>query len=106
MKRPIAVFTSRTEADIARARLASEGIDAAVVTDSAGGWEPQLEAIRGVRVLVDDADADEAIEILGVDGDRAIDVPGDYPTWAYVTSGLVVALLVIVGIALVVAGLL
>ncbi len=104
MRRPIAVFSSRTEADIACARLASEGIEAAVVTDSAGGWEPQLDAIRGVRVVVAEIDADEAIEILGMSDHRAEGVPPAYPGWAYVTAGLIVAVLVVAGIAVFIAG--
>ena len=91
---------------IARARLASEGIDAAVVTDSAGGWEPQLEAIRGVRIVVDEADADEAIEILDVADNAIGEVPGDYPNWAYVTAAIIVAALTVTGLALAVAGVL
>lgn len=106
MKQPVAVFSSRTEADIARARLASEGIEATVVTDSAGGWEPQLDAIRGVRVVVDRADLDEAIEILGVTSHVADDPPPAYPSWAYVTAGSIVSILVVIGIFVVVAGLL
>lgn len=105
MKRPVAVFSSRTEADIARARLASEGIEAMVVTDSAGGWEPQLDAIRGVRVVVDETDAEEAIEILGVTAHLAEDAPAAYPSWAYVTAGVIVCGLVLVGVAVIVAGL-
>lgn len=60
-----ATYTSRTEADIAVARLTHEGIDAMVVTDSAGGFEPQLDMIRGVRVMVWDDDLYSATEILG-----------------------------------------
>ena len=105
MKRPVAVFSSRTEADIAKARLASEGIDAMVVTDSAGGWEPQLDAIRGVRVVVDEIDADDAIEILGVAAHLAEGAPPAYPTWAYVTAGIIVSGLVLVGLTVIVAGL-
>lgn len=106
MRRTIAVFSSRTEADIARARLASEGIEAAIVTDSAGGWEPQLEAIRGVRVVVDESDAAEAIEILGMSDHRAEEAPPAYPGWAYVTAGLIVSGLVLAGIVVFIAGLL
>lgn len=49
------------------ARLASEGIVAHSVTDSAGGVEPQLELIRGVTVLVAEEDLEDAAFILDVD---------------------------------------
>lgn len=59
-----ATYNSRIEADIAVARLTHEGIDAMVVTDSAGGFEPQLDMIRGVRVMVWDEDLASASEVL------------------------------------------
>lgn len=65
--RVIATYTTRAEADLVVARLSSEGIVARSVTDSAGGVEPQLEMIRGVRVVVSSHDTDEAARLLGVD---------------------------------------
>lgn len=64
MSRPVAVFTSRTEAELARARLDLEGIPAHILADDAGGWEPQFGLSRGVRLMVADHDHDEALGIL------------------------------------------
>lgn len=62
----VVTYGSKTEADVAVAHLRSEGIDAVAVTDSAGGFEPQLDLIRGVRVLVRNEDAGDAREVLGL----------------------------------------
>lgn len=64
MSRPVAVFGSRTEAELARARLDLEGIPAHILTDDAGGWEPQFGLSRGVRLMVADVDIDRATELL------------------------------------------
>jgi hypothetical protein len=63
----LTTFSSRMEADVAVAKLASNGIDAWIQTDSANGFEPQWDYIRGVRVLTQDIDLSEAAEVLGVD---------------------------------------
>ena len=54
---PVAVVTSRTEAELIVGMLRSNGLEAAVSADDAGGQEPELQ-VQGVRVLV--AAADEA----------------------------------------------
>jgi uncharacterized membrane protein len=54
---PVAVVTSRVEAELIVGMLRSNGLRAAVSADDAGGQDPQLQ-IQGVRVLV--APADEA----------------------------------------------
>jgi hypothetical protein len=56
---PVAVVTSRAEADLIVGLLRSHGIHAASATDDAGGQYPQLQQ-DGIRVLVaasDEADA-------------------------------------------------
>lgn len=63
----LATFSSRLEADVAVAKLASNGIDAWIQTDSANGFEPQLEFIRGVHVLTQAVDVPEAADVLGVE---------------------------------------
>lgn len=63
----LATYSSRLEADVAVAKLASNGIDAWIQTDSANGFEPQLEFIRGVRVLTQEVDLPEAADVLGVE---------------------------------------
>lgn len=64
MSRAVAIFGSRTEAELARARLDLEGIQAHILTDDAGGWEPQLDLSRGVRLMVADHDVVAAAEVL------------------------------------------
>lgn len=63
----LTTFSSRMEADVAVAKLASNGIDAWIQTDSANGFEPQWDFIRGVKVLTQEADLPEAADVLGVD---------------------------------------
>ena len=52
---PVAVVTSRTEAELIAGMLRSNGLRADVSADDAGGQDPQLQ-ILGVRVLVAAAD--------------------------------------------------
>jgi hypothetical protein len=54
---PVAVVTSRTEAELIVGMLRNHDLTAAVSADDAGGQEPALQA-QGVRVLV--APSDEA----------------------------------------------
>jgi hypothetical protein len=54
---PVAIVTSRAEAELIVGLLRSNGLRAAVSADDAGGQDPQLQ-LQGVRVLV--AAADEA----------------------------------------------
>ena len=59
----VAVVTSQFEAELIAGLLQSNGLDAAVSADDAGGQEPQLQ-LQGVRVLVSPADAAAARQIL------------------------------------------
>jgi hypothetical protein len=59
----VAVVGSRAEADLIAGLLRTHGLRAAVVTDDAGGQEPQWQ-LNGVRVLVPHADAAAARELL------------------------------------------
>jgi Putative prokaryotic signal transducing protein len=59
----VAVVTSQFEAELIAGLLQSNGLDAAVSTDDAGGQEPQLQ-LQGVRVLVSPADEATARQIL------------------------------------------
>ncbi|HEY5684469.1 MAG TPA: hypothetical protein VIY70_03770 [Acidimicrobiia bacterium] len=65
--RVVTTYGTRTEADVAVARLAAEGIPSTTVSDSVGGLEPQLDFLRGVRLVVADRDLLEAAMVLGVD---------------------------------------
>jgi hypothetical protein len=59
----VAVVTSRIEAELIVGLLQSNGLEAAVSADDAGGQEPQLQ-LQGVRVLVAHSDEAEARRIL------------------------------------------
>lgn len=103
----IAVFGSRTEAEIAKAHLESEGIAARLVTDSAGGMEPQLDAIRGVKLIVADEHVELATEILDVPEYQPDQrVPREYPRWVVRWAVGAMTLLVAAGLFLTVLQLL
>jgi len=57
-------FASRIEAEMAAGLLESEGVDAMVMADDAGGAYPMLQFIRGVRLMVYREDEARAREIL------------------------------------------
>ena len=59
----VAVVGSRVEAELIVGLLRSHGLGAAVVTDDAGGQEPQWQ-LNGVRVLVPSSDEASARELL------------------------------------------
>jgi hypothetical protein len=59
----VAVATSQFEAELIAGLLHSNGLDAAVSADDAGGQEPQLQ-LQGVRVLVAWSDEAAARQIL------------------------------------------
>ena len=48
----VAVYTSTTEAEMAKRVLETCGMTALVSADDCGGMEPQLQLIRGVRLMV------------------------------------------------------
>jgi hypothetical protein len=60
---PVAVVSSRTEAELIAGLLRSNGLRAAVSADDAGGQDPQLQ-LYGVRVLVAPEDEAAARRIL------------------------------------------
>ncbi len=60
---PVAVVTSRTEAELIVGMLRNNDVRAAVSADDAGGQEPALQA-QGVRVLVAPADEASARRLL------------------------------------------
>jgi hypothetical protein len=59
----VAVVTSQFEAELIAGLLQSNGLDAAVSADDAGGQEPQLQ-LQGVRVLVSPTDEAAARQVL------------------------------------------
>ena len=63
----IASFSDHATAEAAVSLLASEGIEAAVSADDAGGEMPTLDLASGVRVVVEEKDAEFARGILSPD---------------------------------------
>jgi len=63
----VAVYTTRSDAEIARARLAADGIHAIVIADDEGGLNPGFYSRYGVRVVVNPDDLPDARESLGID---------------------------------------
>jgi len=61
----VAVFLLRHEAEIARARLAAEGIPALVQADDEGGLNPGFFAAYGVRLVVRREEQAAAAAVLG-----------------------------------------
>ena len=60
---PVAVVTSRPEAELIAGLLRSNGLRVAVLADDAGGANPQLQ-LQGVRVLVAPEDEAAARQLL------------------------------------------
>jgi proteasome lid subunit RPN8/RPN11 len=63
----VAVYPFRSDAEIAVARLAADGIRSAVRADDEGGLSPGFFTRFGVRVVVDDDDLEDAYMSLGVE---------------------------------------
>ena len=56
-------YTTRSEAELAQAVLAAAGIPSVVTADDAGGAYP-FDLTGGARLLVEEADAEEAAALL------------------------------------------
>lgn len=56
-----------SDAEIGRARLAADGISSVVRVDNEGGLNPGFYREYGVRLEVDEADLDDALDSLGVE---------------------------------------
>jgi hypothetical protein len=69
-------FASRIEAEMAAGLLESEGVEAMVLADDAGGAYPMLQFIRGVRLMVYREDEARAREILK-DMEEPVEPPGE-----------------------------
>lgn len=57
-------FMTESEADLARAILAANGIEASLLRDDAGGMLPSMSLMSEIRVVVAPEDAEAAREIL------------------------------------------
>lgn len=67
----VAQVPTTLEAELIVGMLETNGIEAAVSSDDAGGNEPQLQLTQGVRVLVAAADEDVARELIATAGDES-----------------------------------
>jgi hypothetical protein len=66
----IQAFATRGEAEVARGALAAAGIESVVTSDDAGGAYP-FPLTGSASLLVEEADAESAEEILGsTDSDK------------------------------------
>jgi cell division protein FtsN len=61
----LGTYNSITEANLVKARLASEGIEALIQSDDIGSMTPTLVVVSGVHVLVRESDRADAMELLG-----------------------------------------
>jgi Putative prokaryotic signal transducing protein len=60
----VASVSSRVEAEMIVGMLKSNGVRSLVQADDVAGWDPQLQLINGVRVLVGAADEAKARRLL------------------------------------------
>ncbi len=60
----LGTYNSLTEANLVKARLETEEIDAVVRSDDAGSMTPTLITVRGVQVLVRETDRAAAMDAL------------------------------------------
>jgi hypothetical protein len=60
----LGTYSSITEANLVKARLESEGIEALVQSDDLGSTTPTLGVVRGVIVLVREPDRADAMDLL------------------------------------------
>jgi len=60
----LATYKTRSDAELVQATLAAAGIPSVIAADDAGGAYP-FDLTGGARLLVDEADAEDAAAILG-----------------------------------------
>jgi hypothetical protein len=60
----IGVYRTRSDAELAQSALAAAGITSEIIADDAGGAYP-FDLTGGVRLVVDEAEADTASALLG-----------------------------------------
>jgi hypothetical protein len=59
----VGVYPSRSEAELAQTALTAAGIPSVIAADDAGGAYP-FDLSGGARLLVDEADAEDAAAVL------------------------------------------
>lgn len=60
----IKIFSNEMSARIAQSFLKASGIEVVVLKDDEGGMAPSLQSTMGVRLLVDQEHAEEALKLL------------------------------------------
>ena len=63
----VGTYPTRADAELAQAALEAEGIPSVVTSDDAGGAYP-FDLGGGARLLVSEADAERAAELLTTEG--------------------------------------
>jgi cell division protein FtsN len=63
----VGAYSTRSDAELARSALTGAGIAAVIASDDAGGAYPFALA-GAARVLVDEADAENAVKVLAGNG--------------------------------------
>ena len=76
---PVALASSRIEAELIVGMLRTNGVEAILSADDAGGQQPPLQ-ISGVRVLVTPSDEALARELLAEAGEGALAADEDTPS--------------------------
>jgi len=83
----VQIYPYRSDADIAVARLGSDGIRAAVRVDNEGGLSPGFFTRFGVRVEVNADDLEDAYESLGIErvtlAREIVEAMFAHAVWAY-----------------------
>ena len=75
----IARMTQRSEGEVLKGLLESEGFAPVLAADDAGGTNPELDLTRFVRILVPDADVARAREVIAAAREVGRDLPEDQP---------------------------
>lgn len=60
----LSIYNEKSEAEIVRGLMESEGIKCHIVTDDAGGIYPQFDLTQGVALVVVREDLERAKELL------------------------------------------
>ena len=75
----VAAYPTRTDAELAQAALTAAGIASVLAADDAGGAYP-FDLSGGARLLVDEADAEQAAALLApAAAERTATSPTDDP---------------------------
>ncbi len=61
----IRTFATDVDAQLAEAVLDANGIDSIIVSDNAFGMMPYLNAMHPVRIMVQEADVELALQLIG-----------------------------------------